>query len=231
MFQEILDWSEVWALLIPLVVLLIYRKQPGYFRPIIIYLCIALAINLLIDVGWRFLEIQKIAAKIGLKFNSDIPGWLSPNNYLYNIHSIVRFICFSTFFILLKQPFLTQLKKNLPFFSLLLILINFTFFENFFNPKLFSSRLLAAEAGLLLFYCLQYYLYKLLEENAVAKNQKDFWLVMGLSIYVCFNFPYFLLYSTLKLEDAVYWWNFHNISYIILCIFIAKAFYVSGNRH
>ena len=103
--------------------------------------------------------------------------------------------------------------------------------ENFFRQDTFSSRLMATEAGILLFYCLQYYLFKLQEESTTTKRSGDFWMVTGLSIYVVFNFPFFLLYTSLKVKDQVNWWNIHNISYIILCIFIAKAFYVSRSRY
>ncbi len=140
-------------------------------------------------------------------------------------------MCFSVFFISLKQPYLVYTKGALPVISFLFIIANFLFFEDFFNRNAFSSRLLAIEAGILLFYCLQYYLFKLQEDSASHKKAADFWVVTGLSIYVVFNFPFFLLYTSLEVKDQVNWWYVHNISYIILCIFIAKAFYVSRNRH
>ncbi len=217
--KAILDWSEVWALLIPLTILLIRRKQPPYFRPIIIYLLLSLLLDILIDIGYVY--------------SGHVPHWLNPNNYLYNILSIIRFICFSSFFILLKQPFLATLKKILPLVSLVLIIINFLFSEDFFNPNTFSSRLFATEAGLLLFYCLQYYLYNMQEEKTTTHREPEFWIVTGLSIYVVFNFLYFLFYTSLianHVNFVVFMWNFHNVSFIILCIFIAKAFYVSRSK-
>ena len=173
-----------------------------------------------------------ILIDVAVVLKNRAPFWMFPNNYIYNIHSIFRFICFSSFFIYLKQPFLVNLKKWIPVFSILFVVINFLFFENFFRPNSFSSRLFAVEAGLLLFYCLQYYLYHL-SEDKVFKRGGDFWIVTGLSIYVIFNFPYFLLYTTLvehHLFIAMNFWNFHNITYIILCIFIAKAFYAERNN-
>src|SRR5688500_16280557 len=132
LLQEILDWSEVWAPLIPLAILMFKPNQPNCFKPVIIYLWFALFIDILIDVGWKFGKI--------------VPFWMYPNNYLYNVHSIVRFICFSTFFIRLNQPYYTGLKKAIPIISIVLLSINFIFFENFYNPQSFSSRLLAGEA-------------------------------------------------------------------------------------
>ena len=211
----LLNWSEVWALLIPILILYFKKKQPGYLRPIIIYLWVSLILNIGIDLGYNY--------------SKYVPNWLYPNNYIYNILSIVRFICFSSFFILLEQPFLFKLKKTLPILSFVFIVINFLFFEKFYNPLMFSSRLFALEAGILIFYCLQYYLYSIHEESISSKKEPSFWVVTGLSIYVIFNFLYFLFYDSLvinKQEFAVYMWHYHNISFIILCIFIAKAFYV-----
>ncbi len=222
--QEILDWSEAWAPLIPLIILSFKGKQPNFLNPIIIYLWFALIIDLIIDAGWKF----------GWKFEGAVPGWMHPNNYLYNIHSIVRFICCSSFFILLKQPFRTTIKKLIPILSLIFLMVNFIFFENFYEVATISSRLFAVESGLLLFYCLQYYLFKLREEDVGEKKGSDYWIVMGLSIYVVFNFFYFLLYTTLLDNNytrfVIAMWNYHNISFIILCIFIAKAFYAAGHK-
>ena len=218
--QEILDWSEVWALLIPLIVLLLKPKQPKYLTPVIVYVALALVIDLFIDVGW--------------KYKAVVPQWMYPNNYFYNIHSIIRFICFSSFFSLLRLPFIKKFGKIIPILSILFIIINFSFFENFFRADSFSSRLLATESGLLLFYCLQYYLYKLQDEATTTKRPADFWVVTGLSIYVVFNFFYFLLYTTLidngYADFVEQMWNYHNLTFIILCIFIARAFYVSRNN-
>jgi len=216
--QEILDWSEVWAPVIPLAVLAKYPKQPGCFKPIIIYLWLALIIDLVIDIGW--------------KFKSHVPAWLKDNNFLYNIHSIVRFTCFSSFFILLNQPFQVKLKKAIPYLALLFLVINFFVFkENFLERDSFSSRLLATEAGLLLAYCLLYFVYQLQDEATQLQRTADFWIVLGLSIYVVLNFFYFLFYKTLIKKGyakTVEWmWDIHNVTFIILCLFIAQAFYVS----
>ena len=115
--QFILDWSEIWALLIPLIVLLFQRKQPVSLKPVIIYLWLALLINVVIDVI--------------MAFKNYFPGWLQSNNPFYNVHSVIRFICFSIFFIQLPQASFFNLKKLLPILSVVFIIINFGFSENF----------------------------------------------------------------------------------------------------
>ena len=214
LLQLALDWSEVWAPLIPLISLLFKRNQPYFLRPVIVYLFFAFFINLSGDVISDF--------KIYL------PQWLQSNNVLYNVHSIVRFICFSYFFLALKQPSFITIKKILPLFSLLIIIINFKYIENFGNPDHLSGNLLATEAYFLLIYCVLYYLAKLRDEDDDLSRGPDFWVATGLSIYVVVNFFVFLFYVPMidqnsSLADNV--WNVHNIAYIILCIFITKAFY------
>src|SRR5687767_8261914 len=94
--KEIRDWSEVWGLFIPIVVLLRHgHRHPHYVKPIVVYVWVALFLNLLIDVIWKF------------KAELNFPHWLQTNNYLYNTHSVVRFFLFSLFFIRLDQPWKT----------------------------------------------------------------------------------------------------------------------------
>ena len=214
-FIKILDWSEVWAIFIPLLVLLIKREQPQFLKPLIIYLWLALVLNLVGDT-------------IG-DFKIYLPHWLHSNNVLYNIHSLVRFFCFSYFFLLLGKNFRGNIDKLINFGALIFILYNFIFVEKFNNFDHLSGNLLATEAYVLLVYCMQYYLFQLRADTAEFKRKKDFWIVTGLSIYVVVNFFVFLFYVPMLTENpklADQMWNVHNLAYITLCIFIAKAFYV-----
>ena len=215
-FLKILEWSEVWALLIPLVILLFRRQQPATLKPVIIYLWIAFILNLSIDI---------ITAINIYHHNFDLS-----NNTLYNIHSVVRFVCFSLYFIQLPQTSFIKFKKVLTLVFLIFVVINFGFFENFFNFDSFSGNLLATEAYLLLIFCMLYYLSELKDDSKNLFNGSDFWVVTGLSIYVVVNFFVFLFYLPMidvDLDLAVNIWNVHNIAFIIFCVFIAKGLYGS----
>jgi len=215
----IMDWSEVWAPLIPLLYFLFNRQQPRYLKPVIVYLFIALFINLIGDI-------------IG-DFKARLPQWMQSNNPLYNIHSIIRFICFISFFKGLGHTDFKKIRNILLVLSTGGIIINFVFVEDFFNPDHFSSILLSAEAYILLIFCLLYYLSKLRSAERNITSGPDFWVVTGLSIYVVVNFIVFLFYVPMMKQDpslAEAIWNIHNMAYIILCIFITKALYVSA-RH
>jgi hypothetical protein len=214
-----LDWSEVWALLIPLGILLFRRPHPATLKPVIIYLWLAFILNLAIDII--------IAINI-YHHNFDLS-----NNFLYNIHSVVRFACFSLYFIQLPQTSFIKFKKVLAAISLIFVLINFGFFENFFNYDSFSGNLLAAEAYILLVFCMLYYLSELKDDSKNLFTGPDFWVVTGLSVYVVINFFVFLFYLPmidLDIDLAMNIWNVHNIAFIIFCLFITKALYGS-NRY
>jgi hypothetical protein len=212
--KEIIDWSEVWSLLIPLGVLLWVRKIPADARPVALYVCIALLLNFLQDYFWK--------KRLVFSFSST-PG---DNIIFYNIHSIIRFILFSWFFINIKQPFLYSFKKILLVAFIIISQVNFIFFERITS---FSSRMLGLEAGSILFLCLLYYVNLLMQEDtSVDKKDATFWLVTGISIYTVISFPLFLFYKTLsvKFQDfAIGIWDLHNVAYCLLCIFIARYFY------
>jgi hypothetical protein len=213
-----LNWSEVWATCIPLFVLLVVkRKQSSYLKPVIVYLWLALFINLVADF---------IA-----DFKAFLPTWLHSNNPLYNIHSVVRFACLSYFFLLQKTSI--QLKKVIIVVFILFLISNFSIFESFFNPGYLSGSLLTVEAYLLLICCMQYYLFQLRHDVENILDVADFWIVTALSIYVVINFFLFLFYVPMISQNpqlAARMWDVHNVAYIIFCILIAKAFYVSDSH-
>ncbi len=217
-FQLVLDWSEVWALFTPITILMV-KQQPAKLKLVVAYVWAALIINLAIDLVWKFRML--------------LPADYNSNNFLYNLHSTVRFYLFSAFFIHLQQPFLVKVKKIVPVCFTLFMIINFTFFENFFDYWKFSSRLLSIEAALLLFYVLQYYLFKINDNIGTKITNNVFWIVTGLGIFVALNFFIFLLYNELTLRFqrfAISLWSVHNVSYIILNLFLAKGFYESGKQ-
>jgi hypothetical protein len=156
------------------------------------------------------------------------------NNFLYNFHSVIRLLLFSWFFNLLDQRFMHRIKAMIPFVFIAFAAINFIFFEDFFNRYNLSSLLLATEAALLLFYCLQYYIYLIVEDKGIPfKKQPGIWVVTGLTFYVAASFFIFLFYDYLVVHDkdfAIDVWDVHNIFYILLCICIAVTFYKKDGK-
>ena len=99
LLKEIFDWAEVWAILIPLLALRKTIVGRSTLRPIILYLYLAFALNVAIMLIWK-------QGKLGLSLG------IKNNNPIYNLLSILRFYLFSWYFISLRQPFLSTIKKN-----------------------------------------------------------------------------------------------------------------------
>ena len=210
MMLLLLNTAEAFALLIPIGALMFRDITFAYLKSIKFYLFAALILNtfaILIDL---------------YLYQNSTSIWLQNNNYVYNIHSVVRYICFTVFFhgIFKASP---RFFRFLPFIAALALILNFCINEKFFHQRTISSSLFAAEAGLLLLYCLQYFIVKFKEDSIVNKDTV-YWVVLSLSIYVVFNFPFFLLYGSLKPDDQLTWWYVHNVSYVAFCTLLTKAF-------
>lgn len=219
---SILDWSEAWAPLITLFILWKQKKQSIFFRPVVIYLCLAFFLLLFADIY--------VYIKDTPFFIKHLKPWIRGNNVLYNLHAVVLFVCFSYFFLSFKKDVYFILRATLPVIFLVLVIVNFSIIreENFFKQGMLSGNLLTVGAYLLLIYCLQFYLSELRNDVEVISSGPAFWIVTGLSVYVVVNFFVFLFYVPLtKQEDQISakMWNVHNVAYIIFCIFISKAFY------
>ncbi len=204
----------------PLIFIFPLRKLSGWQKPVAVYVILALVLN-------------SIATLISSSDDFHSLIHVKSNVIFYNIHSIVRFVCFSYFFILLKQKRYTFLKKLLPVLYVIMFLINFLFFDNFFYSGSISGNLLTIESYLLLVYCMLFFLAGLKEDEAIMNKGPELWIIVGLSIYVVINFFLFLFYAPMMKENshlADNMWTVHNVAYIILCICIAMAFYRSNKQ-
>jgi hypothetical protein len=212
----ILSWLEVWTFLIPIFFLITIKRDREYFIPVKIFIAIAFVLNLVSNI----ISNQK---KIGYTL-----PWHN-NIALYNLDSISRLLLFSWFFLMLKQPFLKILKLLLPAVFIIFVVIDFNYVESFYKEKI-STNVRLVETVILLFLCLQYYLYTLKEDQGNFMNDPPFWIITGLSIFVVTTFAVYLFYAPAFYSNppsAVNLWKIPKTALLILCVFIAKAFYVS----
>jgi len=222
--KEILDWSEVWATLIPLIVYIWVKPKAKWVRPILIYLVLALLLSIIIDLTWK-------SRDLGIEnWVKETFWWLYRGELLYtlifyNINSFLRLLLFTWFFYLVN-PLYKKTYTIVAALFLLGVIINFTFSENIVTS--FSSRLFTIEAAIILFYCLlYYYTVNMNDEIKSPLALPPFWVVMGLTLYTSTNFLIFLFYNYLISAEknyAISIWNLHNLIYIVLMIFIAVAF-------
>ena len=234
-FRTIFDWSEVWALFIPLIILLVYKPKRGWVTPVKWYLITVLFLNICIDFIWYVNKHEWFGVS-----NAKKNEW--NNNIFYNLNSIARLLFFSWFFSI-QGLGLKKIARIIPVVFVCAVIIFYIIKKdgfNYFDPAYasifyISSYLLATEAGLLLFYCL-WYTNKILREDkpAFSSSNPPFWVVGGLTIYTSVNFFIFLFYdylNTILYEDfLVDIWDVHNSLFIILCICIAIGLYHERNK-
>jgi len=214
---NILDWSEVWAMMIPLSVLLFYRQQSPSLRPVVVFVWLGFLVNIAIDVI--------------MAINLYLPGYPLTNNPLYNVQSIIRLSCFSFYFLQIQRDSFRKTKIVIGIVAALFVLVNFLFFERFVEFGAFSSNLFTSESYVLLIYCMLFYIAELKDDASNLFYNPHFWIVTGLSIYVVINFFVFLFYQPMvdmKNRLALDIWNVHNIAFVVFCLFLTKAFYGSA---
>lgn len=151
--KEILDWSEVWATLIPLIVYLWLKPKAAWVKPLLAYIVIALLLALIIDVTWKSTELG-ISQWVKKNF-----WWLYHGKYLYtlifyNINSFIRLVLLTLFF-LLVNPSYRKVYVVISGLFVVAVITNFVFFEDI--ELSFSSRQFAVEAAIILLYCLLYF--------------------------------------------------------------------------
>jgi len=222
--KEMLDWSEVWATLIPLIVFIWVKPRVSWIRPLLIYLIIALLLGFAIDFTWKSvrLDMEDLSKKIF--------SWLYLKGelytlVLYNLNSFLRLLLVTWFFYLVNPKY-KRIYIIITALFLVASIVNFWRFESIVMS--FSSPLFTVEAGIILFYCLlYYYTVNMNEEIASPLSMPSFWIVMGLTLYTAVNFLIFLFYNYLINAEEKYAkniWNVHNLIYIVLMTFIAIGF-------
>jgi len=235
-YHTLMNWSEVWAPLIPLIVWLVARPKHKWVKPVLIYLIVAFIFSAAIDIIWK----MQIFSGFKEWFDKNLPWWPTQGGYLkntvfYNLISISRLLLFAWFFNYLGDVF-RKLNRYIPWLFIIFTIINFwpvekidDFLWPFEKIEDFSSRLITLETGILLFYCVLYFFRVLRDDkpDGEAASRQIFSVVMGLSMYVALNFFIFLLYKQLteNFEDlAKQIWPIHNFSNIVFCLMMTYAF-------
>ena len=178
------------------------------------YLLTALLLNTMADVSWRF--------------RPCMPDFLKNNNYLYNLNSVCRIIFFSFFF--QKAVELFSIRRLRIFLSIYVIAagIYLSVSERFLT---LSSPLHVCESFILLFFCITYLIKLIRAEQAFVAFDSYLLIISGLAIYESVNFFVYLFYQYLpdpESEFAHNIWYVPDVSFVIFCLFIARAFSTRG---
>lgn len=207
-----INWSEVWSLILPLLVILKYKPVGTGVQPLVLYVVIALVLNTM--------------ATVMVQYYFSMPYWLKNNNFLYNLHSFVRVVFFSWYIMVVRRYLFSLFMKILLGLYLLGVLINFIFLQ---SPFLLNSRLFSAESILLLLFCISFFLRSMLDDSDTNwLKHPSFLFITGVILYEATSFFIFLFFYPLVKKDfefADLTMTIHNVMYIILCILLTVTLY------
>lgn len=205
-------WSEIWALLIPLTIIIFFKPKEPAIRPIIYYVIIAFILNLLATIITFYIEFM--------------PPFIKGNNFIYNIHSVAKVFFFGWYIHNLKL-----VKPSwIPWLILTIYILIAAIFILFQPYNLLSSFLFAAESIALLILCILIFI------NSMLDDSKTNWLwhtsflvtvgIVQFEIINFFTFP-FLQFFAKDQSFGLLTLQIFSVAYIILCIVLAITLYRS----
>lgn len=212
-WYHFIRWAEVWALFIPLAIVIFYKIRTAEFRTIILYVWIAVPISLIANT-------QAAITHYGDK--TMLPDFLQTNHIFYNIHSIIRVLLFGwliTNISLMKEYILPRIIT--PVYIILLI-VNFSFRGSIWS---FDPFLFVLEGLLLLTLCLSFFFLSIKDDSeTIWMDEPVFIICAGISLYEAINFFIFLFFDALVIKNPSFGrvtMEIFSVSYIILCIILA----------
>ncbi len=211
------DWSEVWALLIPLIIIVLFKPGSKQIRPVILYVILGLILNFI--------------ATFMLKYHYLVPSYLyvnnmSNNNLLYNLHSMARVLLLSWYIINIKKYKASIILKIFLIGYLIFVLLDFTLIE---SPLFFSTRIYSAESIVLLIMCIFYFFRSMEDESRTDwLKHPSFPICTGIILYEAITFFIFLFFYPLSEKNPEFFvatMQIYSLAFILFCILLSLAFY------
>lgn len=210
-------WSEVWALLIPLIVITVFKPKGNTTGLLIAY----------VIAGF----ILYFCAIFTLVYPDLVPSFLKYNNNIfYNVHSFFMVIFLGLYVIRIRpSKYKFQLTRLIVLY-ITFVVINFVFFE---RPLIYSTRLFTTGSIVLLVLCLFYFINLIQEESQVNwLKHPSFIISSGICLYHAVTFFIFLFlrpmfnsaYNTNQ-SFAKLMMQITQITFVIFCILIAIGLY------
>jgi hypothetical protein len=213
-FIYLLAWSEIWAPLIPLAIIIFFYTRTPLIYPLVLYVIIALILNIL-------------STLISLYINH-MPSFIKSNSFIYHIHSVARVILFSWYISKVKIIRSVLFQRSI----LILYLLTASVLIFTYPYELLSSYLFAAESITLLLLCILFFINLMYEDSRTNwVRHPAFFMIAGIiqfEIILFFTFSFLQFFS-----DEEFAWGAlktYSISFIILCIIIAITIYRSSGE-
>lgn len=214
-------WSEVWAMLIPLIIVFIFKPKGKYIQLVVAYVILGFILN--------------FCAIFTLVYPNLVPHFLVyNNNVFYNVHSFLMVILLGTYIVIIKPYKYKLILKGLIILYVGFSLIDFIFFE---NPLLYSTRHFTISCVILLLLSLVYFL-SLATDNSNENwiNHPSFIFCTAICFYNGITFFIFLFFSPMydstynkDVSFALLMMKIIQAAFVIFCILLALGFYKARN--
>lgn len=219
-YRTISDWSEVWALFIPLAVILRKPRRCRECLPLVIYVFVALLLNI-------------ISVLIQL-YQDEMPAYLQNNNLFYNLHAVARVYLFSWYIGLISNKRFSSVAKAAIIVFSLFLAVNFIFIESILD---LSKWLPVAETVILLLLCMKYFLFSIKDDSEINWiKDPSFSACTAIALYVAATFFVFLFITSpwvtykVNLQFTLMIAEFYKLIFLIYCVLLAIAIYRTSKR-
>jgi hypothetical protein len=211
--QIIQNWSEVWALLIPLTIIFI-KKPAGKGVPwLVSYIIFAIIINFFAQFVLEFYTLLPTGLRVG-------------NNLFYNLHSLARVSLLGAYIISLRNYKYAIFMKLLLGCYILYAILNFILWE---SPLLLSSYFYSVGSSVLLIFCFIYFIQSISDEEQTNwLKHPSFIICTGIAVYEAITFFIFLFLFPLFDKDpgfAAIAMRIYLGCFLLFCILLAIGLY------
>jgi hypothetical protein len=213
----------VWALLIPLIVILILRPHSQRTKWLVAYVIIAFILNFL--------------AIFIVEYYYLTPAWMKAkgNNIFYNLHALVMVICFSCYLMAARKYKYIVILKSLFIIYLAFVALNFGLWE---SRNLLSTRHFTAGSIILLIFCLCFFFSSILEESEINwLKEPSFLIGVAVFLYQAITFFIFLfiypMYNETYNKDlsfAMLMMRVYQVVFVVFCLLIAFAIHINKKQ-
>ncbi len=215
-YNEIIHWSEVWSLIIPLIIYIFRPANPYKIQPVIWFIVIAL--------------VCAVFATFISQIGQNLPRQYRNNGIAYNLVAIVKVLILGRF--LIRQPQM-QKFRYLHYLILFYIVLGISIFAFGASPFDLNRYLLAATSIVMLAICLTFFLNTILDDEYNPSESNWLFLICtGIAVYEVINFFIYLFLFELYMTNepfsratSVIFEYSHIISNAFVLLGIYKACY------
>lgn len=220
--EFLIMWSEVWGLLIPLIVIAFLKPKGKAVGFLIAYVISAFILN--------------FSAIFTLVYPNLVPNFLKYNNNIfYNVHSCIMVIFFSLYIISARKYKSAFILKILLVIYFAFVLLNFAFLE---PPLILSTRHFTTGSIVLLIMCLYYFIHSIQEESQTNwLKHPSFIICSAILMYEAITFFIYLFFYPMfneaynkDLSFALLMMKIYQIAFVVFCILLAMALYRSKKQ-